>query len=362
MTSDMFYAGIDLGSMNSAAVASNSRRVFLPTTVGIPKDGLAATLLGKGPLIGEAIEQHKMALELVRPFQFGALKYGDQIADAPANALEHAKTVLHQLVQGLEIPDGLQVRCVMGAPSRSTLENKQTLLSVVREVLPNVALVPEPFAVAYGLFSTARQALIIDVGAGTTDICHYYGAFPRAEDQATLAVGGDRVDQWLSELIMEDYPETQVTLEIAREIKEKHGNLKSELDCCEVLLPTKSGDSRSYDVSSALAQSCRLFADQLSLTVSDLLRQVPDSFRSELLGNIVLAGGGSRLHGLGAELEQSCACFGTCKVSAIFDSRFAGADGALKLAMRINDDAWSLLTETTDSDTSPSPTLQKNAA
>lgn len=362
MTSDMFYAGIDLGSMNSAAVASNSCRVFLPTTVGIPKDSLASTLLGQGPLVGEAIEQNKMALELVRPFQFGALKYGEQIADAPQNALEYAKKVLHQLVQGLEIPDGKEVRCVMGAPSGSTLENKQTLLSVVREVLPTVALVPEPFAVAYGLFSTARQALIIDVGAGTTDICHYYGAFPRVEDQATLAVGGDRVDQWLSELIMEEYPETQITLEIARDIKETHGNLKSELGRCEVMLPTKDGGYKAYDVASPLAQSCRLFAEQLSLTVSDLLRQIPDQFRSEVLGNIVIAGGGSRLHGLGDALETSCSRFGKCKVSAIFDSRFAGADGALKLAMRINDDAWSLLTENTVSGTQPSQTSRSTAA
>ncbi|MDF1841236.1 MAG: rod shape-determining protein [Rubripirellula sp.] len=362
MTSDIFYAGIDLGSMNSAAVASNSCRAFLPTTVGIPKDGLAATLLGDEPLVGESIEQHKMALKLVRPFQFGALKYGEQIADPPVHAVSYAKKVLRQLTQGLEIPDGQQVRCVMGAPSRSTLENKQTLLSVVREIMPTVALVPEPFAVAYGLFSTARQALIIDVGAGTTDLCHYYGAFPQSDDQATLAVGGDRIDQWLTELIMEEYPETEVTLEAARVIKEMHGDLKSEHGPCEVVLPTKDGESRAYDVSSALAQSCRLFADQLTLAVSDLLRQIPDHFRAEVLSNIVLAGGGSRLHGLGNALERSCSCFGLCKVSAIYDSRFAGADGALKLAMRINDDTWSALTQTTLSEASPSQTLPGAAA
>ena len=102
--------------------------------------------------------------------------------------------------------------------------------------------------------------------------------------------------------------------------------------------------------------------DQLTLAVSDLLHQIPDHFRAEVLGNIVLAGGGSRLHGLGNALEHACSSFGICKVSAIYDSRFAGADGALKLAMRINDDTWSALTETTLSQASPSQTRPGAAA
>ena len=51
----------------------------------------------------------------------------------------------------------------------------------------------EPFAVAYGL-DALLHTMIIDIGAGTTDFCVMKGRYPTEEDQRTLTVAGDSLD------------------------------------------------------------------------------------------------------------------------------------------------------------------------
>ena len=59
-------------------------------------------------------------------------------------------------------------------------------------------LVSEPFAVAYGL-EALLHAMIIDIGAGTTDLCIMQGRYPAEEDQRTLPDAGDAVDEHLAQ-------------------------------------------------------------------------------------------------------------------------------------------------------------------
>ena len=54
----------------------------------------------------------------------------------------------------------------------------------------------EPFAVAYGL-ELLEDTLVIDIGAGTVDLCRMHGTMPAEEDQITLTTAGDWLDQQL---------------------------------------------------------------------------------------------------------------------------------------------------------------------
>ena len=61
-------------------------------------------------------------------------------------------------------------------------------------------VVTEPFATAYGIEEIAGS-IVVDIGAGTTDIARVYGTFPTDEDQVTITEAGDWLDIQLMELI-----------------------------------------------------------------------------------------------------------------------------------------------------------------
>ena len=344
-----FFAGIDLGSMNSAAVGSTAERACLPTTMGWAKDELARMLVGDCILLGDELEQNRMALEVVRPLQDGAIKFGSptegQQDDARRRDDDAIVFLLRRLLQQIHLPLSDETRCIVGVPSRASMQNRQAVLSMVQRVIPTVALVPEPFAVAFGLFPEICHALIIDIGAGTTDLCHYYGAFPTPDDQITLQMGGDRLDQWLLEAIETRYPECVLTLELVRKLKEKHGSVCLANDANHVSLPTKSAGVETFDITEILREYCQQFANEIVASAVELIERIDCTYRQETIGNIVLAGGGSGLKGLDTLIENACSDFGTCNVTRIHDSRFAGADGALRLAMKLPEAGWQQLNQ-----------------
>ena len=55
---------------------------------------------------------------------------------------------------------------------------------------------------------------------------------------------------------------------------------------------------------------------------------------------ILLAGGGSQIRGLAEEVRSNLTEFGPCRVSSVEDPIYAGATGALKLAMDMPDAEW----------------------
>ena len=96
------------------------------------------------------------------------------------------------------------------------------LRNAMKGIFDSVMIVPEPFAVAYGL-EELLHTMVIDIGAGTTDFCLLNGRYPSENERRTLMEAGDAVDRELAKLVRDRYSEVQFSIHMIREWKEKWG-------------------------------------------------------------------------------------------------------------------------------------------
>lgn len=348
MSSDKFFVGIDFGTFKTAIAASNGRRETLPTAVGQPKDHVARAILGRDYIFGEEIVEDELALDVVRPFAKGALKFVSQseagISDESGDRCrEAAQMILQHAVSLVEPPVGAPVFAVIGAPSRATTVNKHMLTEAARGAFEAVAIVAEPFLVAYST-KRLRKTLIVDIGAGTIDICPLYGTYPSEEDQVTIPIGGDVIDEDFHRRVQQAHPEAQVTVDMAREIKERHGFVHDVNESAVVMLPVDGVPTR-FDVTELLKESCKCIVKPIVEGIRQVVAHVHPKLQRDLAGNILLGGGGSQLRGLDGVIEQGLEPLGGGRVTKVYDSLYAGAVGALGLAMAMPPSGWNTLTE-----------------
>jgi rod shape-determining protein MreB len=74
--------------------------------------------------------------------------------------------------------------------------------------------------------------------------------------------------------------------------------------------------------------------------VRGMVEKFDPEFQHKMLNNIILGGGGSQMKGLERLIEESLKDYGGAKVKRVPDAMFAGATGALKLAMGMPLDCW----------------------
>ncbi|MHC4404256.1 MAG: rod shape-determining protein [Planctomycetota bacterium] len=351
MTQTVLHIGIDLGTFKTSVVSSNGRREVLPSAVGWPKDHFAQTTLGRDVVFGRDVFRQRLALRVVRPFEKGVLKYNrHEDVDVPESSVERhrlaARLLLEHAVSLTDPPQGSRRYGVIGAPSRASAMNKQVLIEAARDTLDAVFIVPEPFAAAYGM-DRQNNTLVIDIGAGTVDICPMFGAYPPEEDQVTIPVGGDLIDEKFCDYLLAVYPEAELSINMAREIKERHGFVHDVNEKVLVTLPT-DGEPRQFDVTEPLKDACKTIVPPIIQGLREVIAKLDPEFRRPMLGNILLSGGGSQLKGLD-QLIESTLQHGGGKVTRVYDSVFAGAVGSLKLAMSIPQEYWSQIKRLDDS-------------
>lgn len=346
MEQGITYIGMDLGTYKTSVASSAGIRDVILSAVGWPKDHIARTMLGRDLVFGKDIIEHRLALEVIRPFEKGVLKYsGAEEAGVAGDSLNRrkaaAKLLVEHAVSLCKPKPGQPIYGVIGAPSRATLQNKGVILEAAREAFDAVMVVSEPFAIAYGM-NRLSDTLVVDIGAGTTDICPIYGTFPADEEQITIPIGGDHVDEMFRKKLLERYPEVQVSANMLREIKEKFSFVHDVNEKAMVSLPVK-GKPTQFDVTEPLKAACASIVGPIVEALRDLIARFDPEFQPRMLNNIVLGGGGSQLKGLDRMLEDGMKEYGGAKVKKVYDAVFAGAMGALKLAMGMPSEGWSKL-------------------
>ncbi|NQV24861.1 MAG: rod shape-determining protein [Rhodopirellula sp.] len=343
MDSQPAFIGMDLGTFKTSVVSSNGTRDSIFSAVGWPKDHVARAILGRDVVFGTDVVEKRLALKVCRPFQRGALKYLDSAESGVSEAnLEQHKEAARLLVKhavSLTRPQpGAPIYGVIGAPSRASIVNKSFIMDVASDAFDAVVIAPEPFTVAYGM-NALTDALVIDIGAGTIDICPLYSTYPTDEDQVTVPLGGDFVDEVFMRLMSERFPEAELSPNIVREIKEKYGFVHDIDEKAIVMLDVKARPTE-FDVTAPLKEACLTLVEPIIEGLREVISRFDPEFRRAMLSNIILAGGGSQLNGLDRLIEQSLEAYGGGRVRKVGDSVFAGAAGALKLAMSMPADQW----------------------
>ena len=340
----VLYIGMDLGCYKTSVAATNGTREIVHSIVGWPKDPVSRKMLGKDIVFGNEAYRHRLALETVRPFERGALKYVDDAATGiPKEKLGRYKQAARELVKYVvslcRPPQGTLVYGVIGSPARASILSKQALMDACKGTFESVMIVSEPFAVAYGM-NQFEDTLVVDIGAGTTDLCRMHGAIPTDEDQITIAKAGDYIDDCAFKLIKERHPAAQFTINMVRDAKERLSFVNDVDDKALVTWPNREGQPTSFDITAELKEACRMIVPDIVEGLRGLVSSFDAEFQRRMLQNVILAGGGSQLRGLDRLIEADLQQYGGGKVTKVHEPDYAGANGALKLAADMPEEYW----------------------
>ena len=344
-TEKAMLLGIDLGTSRSSIVSMNGTRKTVESYVGYARDPISRKMLKTDVIYGRHALDNRLAVNLYRPLEKGVIKGtrddGGLSTDEQQKNLKAAKDLLRYMVDLVHPGRDEVLFGVIGVPSRATNKNKEAILEIAKEVLDSVMIVSEPFTVAYAM-DRMSDVMVIDIGAGTTDLCRMHGTVPSEEDEISYAIAGDAVDAKMYELIMDKYPKAQLTQNMCKTFKEGYGFVSDTRDKVEVMIPV-DGTPTPHDITKELKQACEILIDPIVEGIRKLVSSFNPEFQERLRHNILLSGGGGMMDGLNKRIEDAMKVIGGGQVTVVEEPLYAGADGALKLAMDMPGEYWQQL-------------------
>ncbi|MBF0410754.1 MAG: rod shape-determining protein [Candidatus Riflebacteria bacterium] len=330
----IFYLGVDLGTSRTSISTSTGKRMTVRTCVGYPKDLISAKRFGNRPyLLGDEALDNRLGLNIIWPLADGV------ISETSDKALEATGLILKHIIAEA-IPDKKpedSIYAAIGVPANASFKNKNAIINVTKSFIDKILIVSEPFAVGYSI-DRFDETLIVDIGAGTTDLCRITGSMPTEEDQLSITKAGNYLDDLLEKNILKIYPKVQLSRRVITNLKEKYGFVGVG-EPVQVTL-TESGIQKEYDVSQAINDSCTALTDSICAAVQQLVASFDPEFQSKLRSNIVVAGGGSRLRGLDFAIEKSLKPYGGGKVICVHDAEYCGCNGCLKMILEMPESMW----------------------
>jgi rod shape-determining protein MreB len=318
-------------------VSSDSHEEEELTVIGTPKDPIARNFLKRDVLFGEEALKNRLALNLFRPLEHGVIKDTNEDRDFIAHFITH-------LISLSDPEDYDRVVAVIGAPAEASYVDKTAIFDAAAGTVNAAMIISEPFAVAYAL-DMLEHTLVIDIGAGTTDLCRVYGTIPTPEDQMHTEYAGDYVDRKIIEEVQSKYSGAQITKDMARRWKEQHSFVSTSTPDAPIMVDFSiEGKAMTLDITDCVQKACESIVDPIVENVKKLISSSNPEYQDAFRRNMILAGGGSGISGLGAMIERKLSDLGDVSVHVVDDPVRLGAMGGLRLAMEVPEEMWKNLT------------------
>ena len=331
---ERLYVGIDLGTYQSTIASSKGSLDTIETVVGRPKDPVARNFLGKDVLFGNDALKNKLACNLYRPMAAGVAQ------DDEAN-LAAAKAFVSHLIETVDPEEYDEVFGVICSPSHVSFTDKSNLVATLRGQVNAIMVVTEPFATAYGIGEIA-SSIVVDIGAGTTDIARLYGVFPTDEDQVTINEAGDWIDLQLMELVKKKYTGAQVTKDMVCKWKEEYSYVSGD-DREQIEEISVDGKKQVVDIGDLVKSACSMVVGKVGAAVKAIVATADPEYQPILRNNIILSGGGSLIDGIADAIANDIADIGDVTVTCVDDPIEKVATGAMALAQDMPDEQYTAI-------------------
>ncbi|MBQ4155190.1 MAG: rod shape-determining protein [Clostridia bacterium] len=317
--------GIDLGSLRT--VICSGKSVVLDEHSAISYQTYTDELIAAGTDAYNMIGRTPDSVTAVRPIIEGV------IAD-----YEMAQNMLTAFISSVAGSNLLKARLMVAVPSGITSMQRRSLINACLEAgARDVCTLDGPVAAAIGMgldFTTPKGSIIVDIGAGTTDI-------------ATLSLGGLVKSESIP--IAGDY----FNREIEKYIKFEHNvvvgphtveQIKSQIGCVkprplELTLTAKgqhqfTGMPQTFEINtSEMITALYDAAMSICLSIQSVIEKSPPEVVGDIeRDGITLIGGGSKLFGLREFIEdfvgvkvniyenpKTCVALGTAAALKNFD-------------------------------------------
>ncbi|OHE79258.1 MAG: hypothetical protein A3G75_08440, partial [Verrucomicrobia bacterium RIFCSPLOWO2_12_FULL_64_8] len=245
-----------------------------------------------------------------------------------------------------------EVWAVVGSPAHTDAPDLENLRDALGSNFDRFLIVPEPFLAALGIRDEAKlndpkysdpvkNSMIVDIGAGSTDLCNLQGFYPTGNDQVCIHKAGNDIDLKLRQLIERKYPDAKLHNVSVTRVKEENsfvGPAKKKV----TMKLTIHGKPRELEVSDLIGQACELLVPEIVDSVMALAKRCEQEIADLILANIILTGGGSQISGIPEMIENRLHELGIegAKVTLAADYKMLVSRGALKVAKMARDDQW----------------------
>ncbi len=345
-TATVVLVGLDLGTNTSVIAAScegkklKLKNDIVKSVVGFPKAGIIPGILPSdtGVLFGTEALDYRLHLDLNWPLDEGCV-----------HDVETCQLLARHLRGFVDEESKCCLWGVVGAPANATPAQQKDLRRTMVGVLDRLLVVPEPFLAAMGLRDDPRFAksdptkhsLIVDIGAGTTDLCLVRGYFPTGDDQISFPQAGNFVDKLISDGVRRRYPDLKLTPVTITQLKEDHSFVTGRGHEAKVKVYA-DGRPRIVDFADIICEACDALIPLILKGIKELLSRCDSDSIVEVMEHIIVTGGGSQIRGLAEKIEATLISEGydCARTVTPTDYKRLVAHGAIKIAEHARHDQW----------------------
>ncbi|GEM_PF-2414376 len=337
--------GIDFGAHHTRLLAEFpgveqfylNRRI--PSVVAVLKKDNEKTL---SPFLyfGEEAERKNNNFQRIRPWQNG------EVAE-PVFAREFVRH-LRGIMQREE---ALKTRLVVAVPATMSSDSRHHFRQALRGIFDEILFLPRPYLSALGLKrkrgpersadgDAFRDSLILDLGAGATEVGRIGRHFPSADEISGVSFGGDHVDLIIAETLRKDYPALVPDLRQIRTWKDNFGHVGPTESQVVVKMPI-DGTEQSITLSNALRRGCEVWVSHMVELLKPQLAKPNAGVCA--VQDVFVCGGGRQMTGLAPALTRMLSAAGYDGIHVeIFDEENTSlaAFGALEAARKVREEQW----------------------